>query len=215
MNEVIILKTVYRLFTTQGIHLFTMDDIAAKLAISKKTLYRFFTSRHDLVQQVCALVAANYNHSMEEADKTETNNLQRVLSYMTVNINFCKTTTPAFFTDLQKHYPAESGALVSTLNNIIHSRILKVLEQGIVEGVFRGSLHPKLVVTILQKHIQKDFEFAAELVNDYSKDEVFRQAMYLFLYGIIAPEAIMQLENELQHFNFSNRIAHTEINESI
>ena len=215
MNELIILQTVYRLFTTQGIQLFTMDDIAAKLAISKKTLYRFFTSRHDLVQQVCTLVAANYNHSMEVADKTETNNLQRVLGYMAVNVNFCKNTSPVFFTDLQKHYPAESGALVSALNNFIQSRILKVLEQGIVEGVFRGSLHPQLVVTILQQHIQKDFEFAAELVNDYSKDEVFRQAMYLFLYGIIAPEAIPQLENELQHFNFSNRIVHTEINESI
>jgi hypothetical protein len=64
-------------------------------------------------------------------------------------------------------------------------------------------------VAILQKHIQKDFEFAAELVNDYSKDEIFRQAMYLFLYGIIAPEAIPQLENELQHFNFPNKMAHT------
>ncbi|MFL5744110.1 MAG: TetR/AcrR family transcriptional regulator [Niastella sp.] len=215
MNEITILQTVFRLFTTQGIQLFTMDDIAAKLGISKKTLYRFFTSRHDLVKQVCTLAAANYNQSMEEADKTEINNLRRVLSYMTVNVNFCKATSPAFFTDLQKHYPAESAALVNTLNNIIHSRILKVLEQGIVEGVFRGSLHPKLVVTILQQHIQKDFEFAAELVNDYSKDEVFRQAMYLFLYGIIAPEAIPQLESELQHFSFPNKMAHTEINESI
>jgi AcrR family transcriptional regulator len=215
MTELIILQTVFRLFTTQGIQLFTMDDIAAKLAISKKTLYRFFTSRHHLVQQVCKLVAANYNQSMEEADKTETNNLQRVLRYMTVNVDFCKNTCPAFFTDLQKHYPVESAALVSTLNNIIQSRILKVLENGIVEGVFRGSLHPKLVVTILQQHIQKDFEFAAELVNDYSKDEVFRQAMYLFLYGIIAPEAIPQLENELQHFGFPNKMPHTEINEII
>jgi TetR/AcrR family transcriptional regulator, cholesterol catabolism regulator len=215
MNEVIILQTVFHLFTTQGIQLFTMDDIAAKLGVSKKTLYRFFTSRHDLVQQVCALAAANFNHSIEEADKTAVNNLRRVLSYMTVNVNFCKTTSPAFFTDLQKHYPAESVALVNKLNNIIHSRILKVLEQGIVEGVFRGSLHPELVVAILQQHIKKDFEFAAELVNDYSKDEVFRQAMYLFLYGIIAPEAIPQLETELQHFTFPNKMAHTEINESI
>jgi AcrR family transcriptional regulator len=215
MNEVNILQTVFRLFTTQGIQLFTMDDIAAKLGISKKTLYRFFSSRHDLVQQVCTLAAANYNHSMEEADKIETNNLRQVLSYMTVNVNFCKATSPFFFTDLQKHYPAESVALVSKLNNIIHSRILKVLEQGIIAGVFRGSLHPELVVAILQQHIQKDFEFAAELVNDYSKDEVFRQAMYLFLYGIIAPEAIPQLETELQHFSFSNKIAHSEINESI
>jgi hypothetical protein len=81
--------------------------------------------------------------------------------------------------------------------------------------VFRGSLHPKLIVTLIQQHIKRDFEFAAELVNDYSKDEVFRQGMYLFLYGIIAPEAIPQLEDELKKYSVPNRMAHTEKNESL
>jgi AcrR family transcriptional regulator len=198
MNEAVILQTAYRLFTTQGIQLFTMDEIAARLAISKKTLYRFFTSRHDLVQQVCTRVADTYDQAMTAADNEQINNLQRVLRYMAVNVDFCKKNSMAFFADLQKHYPAEYTQLINALHNITQSRIQKELEQGIVEGVFRGSLHVKLVVTILQQHIQKDFEFAAELVNDYSKDEVFRQAMYLFLYGIIAPEAIPQLEHELK-----------------
>ncbi|THU31536.1 TetR/AcrR family transcriptional regulator [Niastella caeni] len=207
MNETIILETAFRLFTTQGIQPFTMDEIAARLAISKKTLYRFFTSRADLVQQVCRLVAANFNQALEEADQADADNLQRVLSHMTVNMDFCKKTSVAFFTDLQKHYPVEYTHLVHTLNNFIYPRVLKVLEEGIVEGVFRGSLHPQLVVTILQQHIQKDFEFAAELVNDYSKDEVFRQALYLFLYGVIAPEAIPRLENELKKYSFATRLA--------
>ncbi|WP_205510675.1 TetR/AcrR family transcriptional regulator [Longitalea arenae] len=215
MNEIIILETAFRLFTTQGIQLFTMDDIASRLAISKKTLYRFFTSRHDLVQQVCRQVAGNYNQSMAAAENADINNLQRVLRYMAVNVDFCKKTCPAFFTDLQKHYPAESAWLVNSMNNTIQSRLVKVLEQGIIEGMFRGSLHPKLVVSILQQHIQKDFEFAAELVNDYSKDEVFRQAMYMFLYGIIAPEAVPQLENELAKYSFSNSAQYTGKNEPL
>jgi len=215
MNEITILQTVFRLFTTQGIQLFTMDDIAAKLGISKKTLYRFFTSRHDLVQQVCKQAATDYNQGMSAAEQAETGNLHRILAYMAVNVDFCKKINVVFFTDLQKHYPAEYSALTSEITNSTTPRLLKVLEQGIVEGIFRGSLHPSLVVTIIQQHIKRDFEFAAELVNDYSKDEVFRQAMYLFLYGIIAPEAIPQLENELQHFSFPNKMTHTEINEPI
>jgi AcrR family transcriptional regulator len=215
MNEIIILQTAYRLFTTQGIQLFTMDEIASRLAISKKTLYRFFTSRQDLVQQVCQEVAADYSQAMEAADKEEADNLQRVLGFMKVNVAFCKKNSFTFFADLQKHYPADYVNLTATLNNITEQRLLKVLEQGIVEGVFRGSLHPKLIVTLLQQHIKRDFEFAAELVNDYSKDEVFRQAMYLFLYGIIAPEAIPRLEDELKKYSLPNRMAHTETNESL
>ncbi|MBO9204228.1 MULTISPECIES: TetR/AcrR family transcriptional regulator [Niastella] len=210
MNELVILETAYRLFTIQGIQLFTMDEIASRLAISKKTLYRFFTSRQHLVQQVCQLVADDYSQAMETAENGKADNLQRVLGFMAANVAFCKKISFTFFADLQKHYPAEYLNLTTTLNAITEQRLLGVLEQGIVEGVFRGSLHPKLVVTILLQHIKRDFEFAAELVNDYSKDEVFRQAMYLFLYGIIAPNALPQLENELKQYSLSNRAAHTE-----
>jgi len=214
MNEHIILQTAFRLFTTHGIQAYTMDDIASQLAISKKTLYRFFTSRHDLVQQVCKQVATEYNQDMEEAEKTA-GNLQRILAYMAVNVAFCKKTSPAFFSDLQKHYPAENAALTDKLNSITEPRLLKVLEQGIVEGVFRGSLHPKLIVSLIQQHVKKDFEFAAQLVNDYSKEEVFRQAQYMFLYGIIAAEAIPQLDIELSKHSVANRLEHTEKNETL
>jgi AcrR family transcriptional regulator len=200
MDE-LILQTAYRLFTTQGIQPFTMDEIASRMAISKKTLYRFFDSRHQLVQQVCNRVAENYNSSMEEVDSHKADTLQKVLGYMKVNVHFCKKTSPVFFSDLQKHYPMQSAWLVNALGTITQQKVLHALEQGIIDGVFRGSLHPQLVVTILQQHIQRDFEFAAELVNDYSKDEVFRQAVYLFLYGIIAPDAIPKLENELQQYS--------------
>lgn len=215
MTESIILQTAYRLFTTQGIQLYTMDEIASRLAISKKTLYRFFTSRQHLVQQVCQLVAEDYNQAMEAAENGKANNLQRVLGFMAANVDFCKKTSVVFFTDLQKHYPAEYQNLTTTLNNITEQLLLRVLEQGIIEGVFRGSLHPSLVVTILQQHRKRDFEFAAELVNDYSKDEVFRQAMYLFLYGIIAPEAIPRLEEELKQYSLPSRMAHKEKTESL
>ena len=215
MTESIILQTAYRLFTTQGIQLYTMDEIASRLAISKKTLYRFFTSRQHLVQQVCQLVAEDYYQAMEAAENGKADNLQRVLGFMAANVVFCKKTSVVFFTDLQKHYPAEYHTLTTTLNNITEQLLLRVLEQGIVEGVFRGSLHPTLIVTILVQHRKRDFEFAAELVNDYSKDEVFRQAMYLFLYGIIAPEAIPRLEEELKQYSLPNRMAHTETHESL
>jgi hypothetical protein len=160
-------------------------------------------------------VVDDYSRSLEAAENDNTDNLQRVLGFMAANVAFCKKTSFIFFADLQKHYPAEYQHLTATLNNITEQRLLKVLEQGIVEGVFRGSLHPKLVITILLQHIKRDFEFAAELVNDYSKDEVFRQAMFLFLYGIISPEAIPRLEDELKQYSLPNRMAHTEKNGSL
>ncbi|WEK36993.1 MAG: TetR/AcrR family transcriptional regulator [Candidatus Pseudobacter hemicellulosilyticus] len=195
-----ILDIAYQLFTTQGIHQFTMDDLAARLGISKKTLYRYFVSRQELVEQVCGRMTDEYEASMEVVDQEELDSLQRLLGYIHPVMGFCKKVTPVFFNDLRRHFPLQWTELQLKLENTVKSRLVKVLENGIQEGYFRGNLHPTLVMAIWQQHLQRDFEFAAMLVNDYSKEEVFRQAIYLFLYGVVAPGAISKLEEELSAY---------------
>lgn len=192
-----ILDIAYQLFVTQGIHQFTMDDLAARLGISKKTLYRFFVSRQELVERVCSRLTDEYEASMEVVDQSPTDSLHRLLGYIRPVIEFCKKISPAFFNDLRRHFPLQWTELHLKLETIIRVRLIKVLENGIHEGDFRGNIHPALVLAIWQQHLERDFEFAALLVNDYSKEEVFRQAMYLFLYGVVAPAAIPKLEAAL------------------
>ena len=49
MDEIIL--TTYRELNLTGIK-FTMDDIAAHLGMSKKTIYKMFTSKNDLILTV-------------------------------------------------------------------------------------------------------------------------------------------------------------------
>ncbi len=195
--EQIILDSVYTLFTTQSISRFTMDDLSARMGISKKTLYRFYPSRQDLVEQVCKRIGDEYEQGMQSWDQPSLGNLKKLLGMITTVVYFCKNISVEFMADLRRHYPLQWVELNLKLEQAIKIRVQHLLEDGIQEGVFRNSLHPELVITIWQQHVQKDFEFAAQLVNDYSKDEIFRQAVYLFLYGIIAPNAIPQLDQEL------------------
>ncbi|WP_290796663.1 TetR/AcrR family transcriptional regulator [Flavihumibacter sp. UBA7668] len=204
--EQTILDSVHQIFTSQRISRYTMDDLSAQLGISKKTLYRFYPSRQELVDQVCKRVADEYESAMLLWDAEGISNLKKILGLISNVVVFCKTISPDFFLDLQRHYPNQYIELNRQLEQTLQSRIRKVLEAGILEGVFRNSLHPALVLSIWQQHLKKDFEFAAQLVNDYSKDEVFRQAVYLFLYGIIAPAAIPQLESYLLEYNLKSSL---------
>ncbi len=181
-----------------------MDDLSAQLGISKKTLYRFYPSRQELVDQVCKRVADDNEAAMQPWDADGISNLNKLVGLISNVVVFCKTISPDFFTDLRRHYPVQYIELNLKLEESLRSRILRLLEDGIQEGVFRNSLHPALVISIWQQHLQKDFEYAAQLVNDYSKDEVFRQAVYLFLYGIIAPAAIPTLEALMLEFNWKS-----------
>lgn len=202
--EQLILNSVHQVFTSQSISRYTMDDLSMQLGISKKTLYRFYPSRQDLVDQVCKRVADEYESAMQPWDAEEISNLKKIVGIISNVVVFCKTISPDFFLDLQRHYPVQYLELNHKLEQTLQARFRRILESGIQEGVFRNSLHPILVMSIWQQHLKKDFEFAAQLVNEYSKDEVFRQAVYLFLYGIIAPSAIPKLESYLLEFDWKS-----------
>lgn len=202
-----ILNTTHRLFTTNGIHQFTMDELANRLGISKKTLYRFFPSRQDLVEQVCNKVNLLLTEEIEAVANKKEASLDMLLSYIRTIVGSCKTWNPQFFIDLQKHYPVQWLELTQSINSIVLKHIRNNLEKGISEGVYRGNIHPELLITIWQQHLQADFRFADKLVNDYSKDEIFRQAMYLFLYGIISVSAVPLLEEKLSTYSIPQQMA--------
>jgi AcrR family transcriptional regulator len=207
-----ILDTVHQVFTTNSISRYTMDDLSAQLGISKKTLYRFYASRQELVDQVCNRVADEYEASMKPWDDAGISNLKKLLGLISNVVGFCKRVSPDFFQDLRRHYPVQYIELNLKLEQTLTGRIQQLLQAGVQEGVFRNSLHPALVMSIWQQHLQKDFEYAAQLVNDYSKDEVFRQAVYLFLYGIIAPAAIAEMEELLAAYDWKSPLSTPTIN---
>lgn len=207
--EQLILDTSYQWFTTQGVQSFTMDDIASRLGMSKKTLYRYFVSRQELVEKVANRLATDYEAAMVAIDEKPVDSLGKLLGYIGTVLNYCKKINPVFFSDLRRHYPVQWVELNKTMDNTVGNRIIRTLEAGIQEGQFRGNLHPQLAIAIWQQHMATDFEFAARLTNDYSKDEVFRQALYLFLYGVVTPAAIPALEEALNSFSHNNH-EHTQ-----
>ena len=200
--EELILDTSRRAFIKDGIQRFTMDDLAIALGISKKTLYRFYPSRQDLVEKVCGWVAAEYERRMLPWDGSPAKSIDKMLGFISNVVSFCKAVSPVFFQDLRRHYPLQWIELQNHLENTIRHRLQQLLEKGVSDGVFRNNLHPELVISIWQHHIESDMEQASALVNDYSKDEIFRQSVYLFLYGIISPSAAPQLDEKLRHIDW-------------
>lgn len=58
-------------FTQFGSKRFTMDELAALLGISKKTIYKHFSSKEDLVVASVQYLISEYNQTLEHLIKTE------------------------------------------------------------------------------------------------------------------------------------------------
>ena len=192
-----ILQSSCQLFSRYGIQQLRMDDLATHLAISKKTLYRVYPSRQALIEGVVALFIESHRKDLEAVQQSEQDTLEQLAGYIQSLVNQYKTWSPLFFADLKKHFPQLWDNVRTEIGQLVLDLLRKNLEKGILEGVYRGSIHPALLVTLWQQHFHHDYHYCQQLSNDYSKEEVFRQSIYLFLYGIISPSYIPRLENML------------------
>ncbi|WP_126970296.1 TetR/AcrR family transcriptional regulator [Gynurincola endophyticus] len=209
--EILILKTAHYLFTSEGIVNYRMSDLASKLGISKKTIYKYYPTKEFLVERVVEIMIEEHEARLESSvDVYKGDTIREVIGLVHVLFYLGKDVNPAFYHDLQAHFPTQWKIFNDSLDRSSYQRMRQLLEKGITEGLVRGNLHPAMLMDLWKKHLVNDFEYASELINDYSKDEVYWQCLNLFIQGIISKEANDQT-NEILHDLFESKHSNSQL----
>ncbi|MFT5859293.1 MAG: AcrR family transcriptional regulator [Flavobacteriaceae bacterium] len=132
-------------FMKFGIKSVTMDDLSRELGISKKTFYKYFDDKNDLVYSTID-AKINMDKAACIACTVSTGNaIEALVSISRFVIEHFSKVNPTVFYDLKKHHP-DAWKLMDqhrwefVLENI-HSNILK----GIEEGLYRENLNSKII----------------------------------------------------------------------
>ncbi len=135
-----ILHSAAALFMRNGIKSVSMDDIAARLAMSKKTLYKWFENKDQIV------VGVMQQHLTEEegdccqiAEGAE-NALDELFKLMDWGQQMMADLHPSIFYDLQKYYPQAWQLWLVHKEQFILHRIIDNLRRGMTEGLYRADL---------------------------------------------------------------------------
>ena len=195
--ETKILETSCSLFSLMGIQQLRMEDLARHLGVSKKTLYKFFPSREELVEKVAAHLLVELKEGFRKVQSEEKNILRQLTSYLYRMAVTFRRWSPVFFNDLRKHHHDLWNRMTREIGGLVSDHFRRNLEAGIQAGVYRGNIHPGLLVTLWQQHFYNDHQYMEQLTNDYSKEEILRQGCYLFLYGIVSPASVPLLDSLL------------------
>lgn len=146
-KERILLKS-HELFYRYGIRSVSMDDIAAQLGMSKKTLYQFYTDKDELVNAVFDLaLKSNQTQCLESHEQADNSIHEIFLSFdmlraMIVNMN------PSLIFDLQKYHPTAFNKYLAFKNEFLYKLIRSNLEKGIEEELYR----PEIDVDVLTRY---------------------------------------------------------------
>jgi AcrR family transcriptional regulator len=128
----------------------TMDDLAAELGMSKKTLYAHFPSKNALLEAVLEHKFGEVSADMEEVIRRYRNDFAATLHEMlAVMSRHIEEVQPAFLRDMRRAGP-EIFAMVDTRRSALFGRYFEYLiREGRKSGVVRKDVPVHFIVELV------------------------------------------------------------------
>jgi len=183
-----ILGAAAEMFSQYGFKSITMDDIARRAGISKKTLYQHFANKEEVVNESVVWYKKNTtNNCMAVLDEAE-NAIEAMVKLMAFFDEMHKRINPMALFEMQKYFPDA----YKTFREMLVERDVVIIrdniQQGVKEGLYREEVDADLMaryrietsMLILQPNL---------LVND--RNNLMSVAMEIgehFLYGLVTPK---------------------------
>ena len=190
LRERIILAAV-ELFTTNGIKSITMDEIAASLGISKRTLYEVFPDKETLLEECILKSQKDGDIFVKGVIETSGNVLEVLLRCYQWSIERFHDTNKKFFEDIKK-YP-KAYRLMKNNRNRSSEDTVNFFKEGVKQGIFRDDVNFAIINLLVRD--QLDLLMNSDICNEYSFLEVYESIMFTFLRGISTEKGARVLED--------------------
>lgn len=174
-----VISAATALFCKYGIRSVAMDDITRECGISKKTLYRYFADKNNLVTAVLKQLTAVHEEQLKEVRRASKNAVEEVVNEFKIYVSALQDTQAVFFYELEKSYP-ECWQFINDFNTKCNSAfVLKNLQRGIEEGYYRPELdlHATANIRVSQLKLlvtrKVDFVEARNLIKNPDQINLF------------------------------------------
>ncbi|NIJ46394.1 AcrR family transcriptional regulator [Wenyingzhuangia heitensis] len=136
-----ILKVSKALFFSFGIQNISMDDIANKCGVSKKTIYKHYENKSNLLSQTIVLQVEELKSNLTKTSAVSRNALEELHSFFKYINEISYVISPVYGKELKKFYPNKYMEVFQFKNEIIIPFVLQNIEKGIEEGLYKQELN--------------------------------------------------------------------------
>lgn len=196
-KKVGIITRTLELFTKRGIRSCTMGEICTFQRISKKTLYKYFNDKDDLVQSCMSFELNRSDSSVKNIMAKGLNAIDESFEISRFVIDNISDLNPNLFFDLENYHPEAFKLYEEHQNQCIRVSIYENLKKGIEEGYYRADLNIDIVVSIYLTILYN--LLSAKMVNtkSYSFREIYRELFKYHTHGISSPKGLEYLQTKL------------------
>jgi len=188
-DEVRIIEAATDRFMDAGLYKVTMDEIASDLRMSKKTVYKFFPSKEDLLKAIVHTMLKRVESEVQAIISSEKPFEEKFISILTLVGKILRRLSRPFMTDMQRFAPGLWKEIETFRREKVFSKIQQIFRQAKKEGVFREDLDPDLFFLVLTTAMQGIMNPQVLSQQPFSAEEAFKGIFRILYEGALTEEA--------------------------
>ncbi len=188
------------LFFARGLFSFTMDEISRFFHVSKKTIYRFFPTKEDMILHVSGIFASRIEafvkRRLQRIENQGPDAFVPLITELLGRFGSILLSVPAsFFSELESKSPLVYARIENVRSSIVKASFGRMLEAGKRMGKIRPDVDTGIVSHIytgmLRQIISRQgFEPA------YAPYDVYLTVIKILFEGVLAPEGKREFHPE-------------------
>ncbi len=164
----------------------TLDDVCARIHISKKTIYRNFKSKDDIYLYILEDAANQIKTRQAEIyDNSEMSLPEKIRAILTIETTWESKIDLARLGDLAEDSPDVFSRILAAYETS-WSQVKSLLEEGKREGLVKEEVNPALVIAFLRADMASLFDKGVLTESKLTYTEAISHLATLVLDGILA-----------------------------
>ena len=178
-------------FHREGFYKTSMDEISSELHISKKTIYKYFSSKEKLLEEICSGTSCDIGNRLDSIVDGKDNVVIKFVRILNFHSNFSRNISDKWLRDLSIHAPDIKKNIDEKKNERINKVVEKLLEQGKKEKLIED--YPsKLIIMVFNSSLTSALNSDFLINNNFSMHDAFRITYEMLLNGILTEKGKIQ-----------------------
>ena len=199
-----ILAEAFAQFSENGISETKLDDIATALRISKKTIYRFFSSKIELVEEACKWKLSRIANKAQGIVDRDTALVTKFIMYLEVIVEDVTDISIKMAEDVLENRERVMNIVNDYLKGAVYNRFSRLIEQGKKEQRISCTTDPNATLVIYwetlstflfarpNRHIPEEFKVNKPVY------QLLGDQLVNFFRGLLNEEGIKEFDREIQ-----------------
>ena len=185
------------LFMKLGFKSVTMNDIAGEMCISKKTIYKFFSNKEILIEEITGMIHSEIHEIVGQIVAQNYNAIEENYQIRKMFKEMFKSADTSPVYQLKKHYPSIFEKVMEKEINECNTLFKNNIEKGIAQGLYRKEIP---VETFVKFYYNLIFSIKEQTVSEKEGQKLELQILEYHTRAMATPAGIIELEKQLQNY---------------